>query len=140
MASELVPASASVASTGLGLRYIGTDPMHCYAYSGEVQIGGSSTADTHLLSFTTGSPGYIVAKYQMTIADNGASNLYLVIKLNGEIIMSDLIDGASSTEFFIDLPYYLIFPPQTKVEVLAGWAASATNFTGFLTGRVYGAV
>ena len=131
-----VQPEASVVQVGLGLKYIGS---HCYAYSGEVQIGGSSTADTPLLSFTTGS-GYILAKYQMTIEDNGASNLYLVIKLNGEIIMSDLIDGASSTEFFIDLPYYLIFPPQTKVEILAGWAAGATNFTGFLTGRVYGNV
>ena len=35
--TDTIPVSASVASTGLGIRYIGE---HCYAYSGTIEPGG----------------------------------------------------------------------------------------------------
>ena len=57
--TDVIPTSASVASTGPGIRYIGD---HCYAMSGAITSTGSATgADTSYLNFVTGT-GYIVAK------------------------------------------------------------------------------
>ena len=53
--TDTIPVSASIASTGLGIRYIGD---HCYAYSGEVNV---ANVELSLLDFTTGS-GLIVGK------------------------------------------------------------------------------
>ena len=55
MATEAVPANASVASTGLGIRYIGE---HAYALSGIERDAGTGGANTTLLNFTSGA-GYI---------------------------------------------------------------------------------
>ena len=50
--TDTIPVSASVASTGKGIRYVGT---HAYAYSGSVGVDNNETT---LLEFTTGT-GYI---------------------------------------------------------------------------------
>ena len=62
--TDTIPVSASVASTGTGIRYIGD---HCYAFSGAVSASGSEQT---LFDFTTGT-GYIVA----TLTFNGANSL-----------------------------------------------------------------
>ena len=57
--TDTIPVSASIASTGLGIRYIGD---HAYAYSGTFV---ASTSEQTVLDFTTGS-GYIVATLTLT--------------------------------------------------------------------------
>ena len=55
--TDTIPVSASIASTGKGIRYIGS---HAYAYSGSVGVDNNETT---LLEFTTGA-GYITAIFQ----------------------------------------------------------------------------
>ena len=55
--TDTIPVSASVASTGTGIRYIGD---YAYAYSGVISVVDGN--ETELLGFTTGS-GVIVAEY-----------------------------------------------------------------------------
>ena len=63
--TDVIPTSASVASTGSGIRYIGD---YAYAYSGLAQTEGLNSPVTRL-EFTTGS-GLIDAKLR---AFNGFS-------------------------------------------------------------------
>ena len=53
--TDTIPVSASIASTGKGIRYIGD---HAYAYSGAVALDNTTDENTYL-EFTSGS-GYIV--------------------------------------------------------------------------------
>ena len=135
MPPEAVPSNASVASTGLGIRYIG---QHCYAYSG--RITASSTTGTYL-EFTTGS-GYIVGEMQF----NGYlqyDNISLrqgafQIQLNGEYVAElEVADNAEDMPFSVTQK--VIIPPLTKVEITARADDNdADNFaTITLVGRVY---
>ena len=56
--TDTIPVSASVASTGKGIRYIGD---YAYAYSGTDAITAAA-GETTKLEFTTGS-GLIVAQF-----------------------------------------------------------------------------
>ena len=68
--TDTIPVSASVASTGPGIRYIGD---HAYAYSGVITVNNTTTT---LLDFTTGV-GYIVAKYQPSVNTDTSDNMFL---------------------------------------------------------------
>ena len=59
--ADVIQPSASVASTGKGIRYIGE---YAYAYSGSLAVGTGAFED--LLEFTTGS-GIIRAKNPSSI-------------------------------------------------------------------------
>ena len=56
--TDTIPVSASIASTGKGIRYIGD---YAYAYSGALAAAGSPGTD--YLDFTTGA-GLIIANVQ----------------------------------------------------------------------------
>ena len=72
MEPEAVPANASVASTGLGIRYI---QDWAYAFSGVVQANG---ADKTALDFISGT-GLIVGKCYPTVnADQMGVNFCLL--------------------------------------------------------------
>ena len=62
--TDTIPVSASVASTGKGIRYIGD---YAWALSGD--IATSSTAYIEHLAFTTGS-GFIVAEFNLIGGNN----------------------------------------------------------------------
>ena len=76
--TDTIPVSASVASTGKGIRYIGD---YAYAYSGKIVIN-NETVD--FLDFTSGA-GYIVAKLtggrNMKSAAETEVNILLIILL-----------------------------------------------------------
>ena len=76
--TDVIPTSASVASTGKGIRYIGD---RCYAYSGEQTISASSREA--VLDFTTGS-NLIKSRIitSGTIDSAGSSDYGLEIELN----------------------------------------------------------
>jgi len=130
-----VQPSASVAATGLGIRYISN---HTYAYSGDVSVTGASSANTTLLNFITGS-GYIKAEIQGFSTERGSAQLYLAVKLNDVLVVNAEFDAAGSNNAVLDFPIQLIIPPFTKTEVLVGIESGSTKkWSIIMTGRVYG--
>ena len=136
--TKAVQPNASVASTGLGIRYIGE---HCYAYSGMHNVASNNVEH---LSFISGS-GVIVGTIScMGSVDTANSALggvtAFTIAYNGVITFKIKTDTEAE-----DMPSVqtvpIIIPPFTVVEVNAdsnnadvGLETSAT-----ITGRVYGA-
>ena len=135
MPPEAVPSNASVASTGLGLRYIGKE--HCYALSGNVTIGNTKT---DLLNFTSGS-GYIVGKLQIALGDATTDDFEYEIKFNDIGIFVYSIAGSHLLHEQLDNFIPIIIPPQTLFSVNGDNLSSATGRANYamLTGRVYGA-
>jgi len=140
--AESLPPDASTASTGLGIRYIGSgEHQHCYAYSGKYS---AATSDQIVLSFISGA-GYIfgIVQFNGFIDDDtpggarAAGNC--TINLNGELIVLMTVGDSA-----MDAPYSerteLIIPPLTKVEVILDAEEIAADkwATVTFTGRVYG--
>jgi len=135
--TDTIPVSASVASPGLGIRYIGE---HCYAYN---LLQQTTSADAHL-DFTSGS-GYIVADLvlcaavKMTAGSDGGIVVW-ELKFNDQgvaMYKTDSVEEDMPSNFMAKI----LVPPFTHF-VLNG--ASNYNTGGFYTsaqfiGRVYGA-
>ena len=132
--TDTIPVSASIASTGKSIRYIGD---YAYALSGEVNTPGQHT-DVTLLDFTSGS-GFIVTKVLFGVFSESNNNIRFSVKFNGAVVMgyaiSGAIDDSQSSNY---LP--LIIPPFTRVECIGRNLESATAIPILcaLTGRVYG--
>ena len=130
--ADVIQPSASIASTGPGIRYIG---QYCYAYSGALIL----TADlSDYLSFTSGT-GIIVGKVQINAdwAGIAGNTLYNQIYLNEQLVIferdtgNDYVPGAPVIHFII--------PPLTKFQLQMKAAAAPTYASATFTGRVYGA-
>jgi len=131
--TDTIPVSASIASTGLGIRYIGN---YAYAYSGETLI---STTETNLIKSTSGS-GFIVAKIQFNYGRIDSNNdIAYVIWLNSQRVFSYTVSGSMIyTE--PDNIINIIIPPFTEVKLTARNRGSGTEYQyAVLIGRVYGA-
>jgi len=136
--TDTTPVSASIASTGLGIRYIGE---HCYALSGTFP---ASTNPQTTLEFTTGA-GYILGEIQLNAAvsstapDSGSSTLALI---TFNAITISIIKAEAGNN---DIPTYAIqkvlIPPFTNVKIVVdGNDNQAGQFaTVTFSGRVYGA-
>jgi len=126
--AEGIPPTASVASVGPGIRYIGE---HCYAYSGVLDLSSKATG---ALDFTSGA-GYIVGKfeYNADFASAGGANLAVEIFFNG--IMTVKERDVGNNYLAGDCYFDVLIPPFTKVSVdlTGGGADSNINFVG----RVY---
>ena len=141
MATEAVRPNASIASTGLGLRYIGSGAeQHAYAISGGL---GADPSDQVALSFTSGS-GYILAEFTVNQFVNPANpadfdHTLGIIKFNGEQVANML---CGTTE--VDMPSQgfikIIIPPFTEVLVTLRSASTDADDIGtvVMAGRVYG--
>ena len=135
--ADVIQPSASIASPGLGIRYVGN---YAYAYSGAVTVADTETT---CLNFTTGS-GYWIAKWELHYTDNGAKPIIATedfafwLYLNNNII---LILNASSSAGFITAKPEIIIPPFTEVKVSAQNVTNNSDHWVFATlvGRVYGA-
>ena len=133
--ADVIQPSASIASPGKGIRYIGKPPeMFAYAYSGDVDVNNGVT----VLDFTTGS-GFINGKIYMAgnWGEAGANFVLFTLDFNGLTVITigerrDL--GAGS-----DQPFNIIIPPLTHVEAKYAGVGVSTLFTTVITGRVYGA-
>jgi len=138
--AEGIPPTASVASVGPGIRYIGKE--HCYAYSGG--FAGLDSEQT-LLDFTTGS-GYIVATLTMTgpilMTTGGISAGFIrgyQLDFNGQTVgMYKVESGTEDMPTMIEAQ--ILIPPFTAVVfTCVDNAIGATSFgTANITGRVYG--
>ena len=141
MPPEAVPINASVASTGLGVRYIGE---HCYAYSGAFD---NSTSDVKILDFTTGSQ-YIVGQFtfngpcRQPSAGSPSPGAIVAFSLkineiNVGVYKVNTTDNDQPNQNF----QKIIFPPFSRVRINirsledGGGELSTVVFTG----RVYGA-
>jgi len=136
MKAEPLPPDASIASTGLGIRYIGE---HAYAFSGFVNCpSGSGTANVTALDFSTGS-GYIVGTFNWVSTINDNTDVHLDLIFNGESVYRGT--GDSIPSFVGDRQFTIIIPPQTDVQFNVGVSAGGSdrNFSFVLSGRVYGA-
>ena len=133
-----VQPSASVAATGLGIRYVGD---YAYAYSGMHNVAASNVEH---LSFTSGS-GVIVGKIScMGSVDTTNASLggvtAFTISYNGVITFKIKTDTENE-----DMPSVqtvpIIIPPLTLVEVNADSnnADAGLETSATITGRVYGA-
>jgi len=133
-----VQPEASVAATGLGIRYIG---QHAWALSG--QFGAANTEFT-MLEFTTGS-GYISGEFtlnaavRMGLVDVGSICAFS-IRFNGEVVSKIKID-TNDKDMQSQGYQRLIIPPLTKVLVSANCSENTDNekLTATFVGRVYGA-
>jgi hypothetical protein len=130
---DIIPISASIASTGKGIRYIGN---WIYAMSGAVSVDNSQIT---MNSFTTGS-GLIVCKWTPGYAAESTDNMIFRVSFNAIQVYRVTLDGR-----LVNSPFQwveLIIPPETTVLVNcedktgAGPIQMSSNFTG----RVYGAV
>jgi len=136
--AEGIPPTASVASVGPGINYIG---QHIYAYNTTT----ITTTPTVLLAFTTGA-GYIVARIFLYggVSFDSVSELAsgdtsgLKIKLN-EVIIGFIKTDSGQEDMAIPAYYDVILPPFTKVECefMSVSTQSAYLAAVSITGRVY---
>ena len=129
--ADVIQPSASTASVGKGIRYIG---QHCYAYSGVIAAGGTGSADTEMLNFTSGA-GLIECNLYWGNNEASASDLFYDFKLNG---ISVYLNRHGRTDDSMTSPYKMIIPPFTECIFNLGTAGGG-DMTLNLTGRVYGA-
>jgi len=132
MTAADVQPSASVVSTGKGIRYI---QDRAYAYSGIIGIDNS---DTTLVEFTSGS-GLITAKIQVQNGSGSGDDMRYDVTLNGTIVARWTYSATPNVDPLP--PLYLVIPPLTVVKIsgLNQTGASSRNHTAIFTGRVYGA-
>ena len=118
------------AGTGKSLNYIGN---HAYAYSGEVAISASSSANTSMLNFTTGNE-YVVGKLNFSNDSGGTSDVYIDIKIDSQVVFTARYSQAYQATNEQPLP--ILVPPYAKVEVIMG-SDGNENMTAHYIGRVY---
>jgi len=141
--AEPLPPDASTASTGLGLRYVGSGDTHqfCYAYSGQTSL--ASGAASTMLDFTSGS-GVILALVQSshdTTQMSAGQTLSTEIQFNELVIYDHLTLRTDTDTQTVDLgsPINLIIPPFTHVKIIGATSDAGPIPTTYqLTGRVYG--
>ena len=137
-----VQPEASVVSTGLSLRYLGTDTKWAYAYTGQTSLASGAGAST-MLDFTSGS-GIIVALVQSshdTTQMSTGQTLSTEIQFNEIVIYDHLTLRTDSDTQTVDLgsPINLIIPPFTHVKIIGATSDAGPIPTTYqLTGRVYG--
>ena len=129
--SDTIPVSASIASVGKGIRYIGN---HTYGYSGALSI---TQTDVTMLDFSTSSQ-YIRALFRFN-SQTTDDDLRFTIELNGEIVQGYTIGSSNNHSFQEGLK--IIIPPGTSVKCFGYNESSNTGRTAYASfiGRVYGA-
>ena len=130
--TDTIPVSASIASTGPGIRYIGN---WAYAYN-SLDV---TTVELSLLEFTSGS-GLIIAKIQFNKTNEDGDDFLYQVYLNDEAV-SGWVNFYGATGTSINNVTTVLIPPFSKVKCTAdnvsGGIARPINCG--LVGRVYGA-
>ena len=132
--ADVIQPSASIASVGKGIRYIGD---YAYAMSGSVvSTSGTEAPNVLLLDFTTGS-GFIDS--QILFVSTVASNNKLFFKIDFNEI--EILRATSLNYYEVNIsPMRVIIPPQTHVEIYWGVGnETADKGSCIISGRVYGA-
>jgi len=135
--AEGIPPTASVASVGPSIRYIGA---HCYV----MNIVASTTTAQTVWDFNSGN-GYIVGRIYV----NGGAKLavqgvgaYTVWQLSfNDIIIANLKTETATEDSPPTVYNDILIPPLTKVKLICDSDTTEANtlMSGIFTGRVYGA-
>jgi len=134
--AEGIPPTASVASVGPGIRFIGN---YVYAYSGVINASSSSAADTGMLDFTSGI-GLIMGTIAFQTTEVASNAIYLEVLFNGSTIIDGAWDNSGSGQATANTPIDIVIPPETRVEVKWGiTGGTGADATVQIIGRVYGA-
>ena len=130
--ADVIQPSASIASTGKGIRYVGN---WAYAYSGIIAV---SNSEKTLLDFTSGA-GVIVMQGEAFNPSQSNDDLIFKIYMNDVIVQADTMWNVQF--YYGPTGPNLIIPPLTHVKVTCENLTAATNrdVNYLLTGRVYGA-
>ena len=134
--TDTTPVSASIASTGKGIRYIGN---WAYAITGGIDLVQDEL--TTMLDFTT-DVGVLVGKLQSGRNVKTSAEHEHFVYFNDLLIWYSKMDNATSVSNQApnSQPLLLIIPPLTKVTVkMKSLDDATTNQTMIFTGRVYGA-
>ena len=139
--ADVIQPSASIASPGLGLRYIGKE--HCYAFSGTF---AASQSEQTMLDFTTGS-GFIIATLTITAPlrmlaaeiSSGITRGYQ-LDFNSQTVGMYKVDS-SAEDMPSNTQVQILIPPFTAVVLTCVDHVTDANDLGTanITGRVYGA-
>jgi len=136
--AEGIPPTASVASVGPGIRYVGNN--WAYAFSGKKIINNDNT---DLLDFTTGG-GFIVANIEWGGDGVDSGQITYTIELNSQNVMYKRCQVAGSdnrNDFEIGTTRVkMLLPPFTRFVLnVANATASNYDCTVWIAGRVYDA-
>ena len=136
--ADVIQPSASIASTGPGIRYIGN---RCYGYSGMFESQGDQQT---AFDFTSGS-GIILATFQWNgfvhpSNPSAGNNSTMFLYFNNESI-AFLKTDTSSEQMLPTVRQTFIIPPFTRVQVYLDASTNDATLVGAanFTGRVYGA-
>jgi len=132
--AEGIPPTASTASVGLGIRYVGN---WTYAYSGSIIVNNNTVT---ALEFTTGAGVCSVLFYHSGLFAYMSSSKTLQMRISfndNVVIFTSRLTAATNGMVDMD-PIPAIMPPFTtvKVEVLSDMAGNIEHFIS-MTGRVY---
>jgi len=130
--AEGIPPTASVASVGPGLRYIGE---HAYALSGQVTDAASGSAATTCLDYTSGE-GYIIAKFAFGSDATGADTQFIDLSFNDLSVFKTEYDNSPMIND--DQILKILIPPLTHVIWKWGISSGTKRLCVVMTGRVYG--
>jgi len=134
--TDVIPTSASIASTGKGLRLVAN---YAYAYSGLVDVDNNETT---LLDFNSGS-GIIAGKFQFFYASSATHAYRYIVYFNNLEVINYRVFGSTDSNGEHQLPSSIpiVIPPLTIVKATAEniGDTSSNNQIGNLVGRVYGA-
>ena len=133
--TDTTPVSASIASTGKGIRYVGKEWV--YANSGKIATVTTNTMT--LLEFETG-PEILKAQISMVTFGVTAEDFQYKINFNdqqiNEVYYIDSYDSYTEDS----RNFFYIIPPFTKVKITGQSIGGGAGTIGaMLTGRVYGA-
>ena len=122
--------SSNPSGVGSSITYIG---KHAYAYSGEIAIAASSSADTTMLKFETGNQ-YVLGKLNFSSDGGGSSDIYIDIKIDSQVVFT----ARYSTSYHAssEQPLPILIPPFAKFEVLMG-SDGNENMTSHYVGETY---
>ena len=129
-----VQPNASVAATGLGIRYVGS---WAYGLSGFVDV---NNVETSLLDFTS-SAGFIVAKIQFNYVENETDAFQFRVYFNEIAVQALRMYGKKDYKDSTEYPLILVIPPTTHVRCTGRNIenSSSREQVVALSGRVYGA-
>jgi len=130
--ADVIQPSASIASTGPGIRYIGA---HCYSYSGEVSVG---TDETTITEFDINGQIYIIGSWQPQILVNTTDDQFFKLYLNDQLVSATILTSSKDYSPFEEIE--IIIPSGTSVKITGeNLGSGSKNLGTVFTGRVYGA-
>jgi len=133
MATEAVLSTASIASTGPGIRYIGSN--WAYGFSG---IVGCTNLNTLIMEFTTGAG--LIDMQLVVMNSSGSGDDFLYTLYLNDIISVQWYALGVQDPLAGKNPIPLLIPPFTKFTLRGDNQGATTerNHTANFIGRVYG--